>query len=101
MSIPIHSNKENRCKNSEIKYAKINSLGKFEVNPLTPVPAVIGRATCDPERFVFFLKGRREKNNSLHLNTGKEGMIAGYRLCEIPVPAVEKACEDNCLSYPP
>ena len=39
MSIPIHSNKENRCKNSEIKYAKINSLGKFEVNPLTPVPA--------------------------------------------------------------
>ena len=41
------------------------------INPLTPVPAVTGRAKTHPQ---------------------------------FPVPAVtgrEKACEDNCLSYPP
>ena len=40
-------------------------------NPLTPVPAVTGRAKTHPQ---------------------------------FPVPAVtgrEKACQDNCLSYPP
>ena len=45
--------------------------GKFLYNPLTPVPAIAGHAKTHPQ---------------------------------FPVPAVtgrEKACEDNCLSYPP
>ena len=82
MSIPIHSNKENRCKNSEIKYAKINSLGKFEVNPLTPVPAVIGRATCDPERFVLFFerkKGKKQFPASKYREGGYDCRLSAVR----------------------
>ena len=50
---------------------KLPSIQTTVFNPLTPVPAVTGSAKTHPQ---------------------------------FPVPAVtgrEKACEDNCLSYPP
>ena len=44
---------------------------EFEINPLTPVPAVTGRAKTHPQFPVPAVTGRK------------------------------KACEDKCLSYPP